>query len=197
MVCNLLAVRLLRRGPCPLPCIDNRNFRLVPSGVTVHIELDCESGYKPSAVQNYIYGKVHVVDRSSHFSEKSRFQVPLPDHSTACQGHDTMPSAGRVPRAILTGRAASRQTERVGQTPSKGDRSQIVQYLSSISTSASNLPHMSEGRIRWSSCRPNDMSCLLKLCSLLSRRLGNQGICFKMLQDLLEPGAYSVTWHCG
>lgn len=103
MVCNLLAVRLLRRGPCPLPCIDNRNFRLVPSVVTVHIELDCESGYKPSAVQNYIYGKVHVVDRSTHFSEKSRFQVPLPDHSTACQGHDTMPSAGRVPRAILYG----------------------------------------------------------------------------------------------
>lgn len=103
MVCNLLAVRLLRRGPCPLPCIDNRNFRLVPSGITVHIELDCESGYKPSAVQNYIYGKVHVVDRSSHFSEKSRFQVPLPDHSTACQGHDTMPSAGREPRAVLHG----------------------------------------------------------------------------------------------
>lgn len=24
MVCNLLAVRLLRRGPCPLPCINNR-----------------------------------------------------------------------------------------------------------------------------------------------------------------------------
>lgn len=101
MVCNLLAVRLLRRGPCPLPCINNRYFRLVPSGVTVHIELECESGYKPSAVQNYIYGK--VVDRSSHFSEKSRFQVPLPDRWSACQGHDTMPSAGREPRAVLCG----------------------------------------------------------------------------------------------
>lgn len=100
MVCNLLAVRLLRRGPCPLPpaCIDNWNFRLVPSGVTVHIELDCKSGYKPSAVQNYIYGK--VAERSSHFSEKSRFQVPLPDR---CQGHDTMPSAGHGPRAFFYG----------------------------------------------------------------------------------------------
>lgn len=99
LVCNLLAVRLLRWGPCPLPCINNRYFRLVPSGFTVHIELDCKSGYKPSAVQNYVYGKVHVVDRSSHFSEKSRFQVPLPDRSTACQGHDRVPRAGREPRA--------------------------------------------------------------------------------------------------